>query len=50
MRFKNLTTGNVVSTEDKAVVTLMKKSSNYEEIVEKKVKGKKDKDEAEADG
>lgn len=48
MRFKNLTTGNVVSTEDKTVVALMKKSSNYEEVIEKR--GKKGKDEAEPNG
>ena len=41
MRFKNLKTGNIVSTEDKGTIALMKKSANYEEVKEKaKGKGK----------
>lgn len=31
MRFKNLKTGNYVSTENKETIALMKKSPNYEE-------------------
>lgn len=48
MRFKNLKTGNIVSSEDKGVIALMKKSSTYEELPEKKGK-KNDKDEAKSD-
>ena len=47
MRFKNLKTGNYVSTENPGTIALMKKSPNYEEVSEKKSKssGKsKDKD------
>lgn len=40
MRFKNLKTGNIVSTKDAGTIALMKKSPNYEEISEKKAKGK----------
>lgn len=32
MRFKNLKTGNIVSTENKDTIALMKKSANYEEV------------------
>ena len=38
MRFKNLKTGNFVSTENPATIALMKKSPNYEEVSEKKAK------------
>lgn len=31
MRFKNLKTGNYVSTENKETIALMQKSPNYEE-------------------
>lgn len=34
MRFKNLKTGNVVSSEDKATIALMRQSPNYEEVKE----------------
>jgi len=47
MRFKNLKTGNFVSTDNPGTIALMKKSPNYEEVSEKKSKssGKsKDKD------
>lgn len=40
MRFKNLRTGNIVSTNDAGTIALMKKSSNYEEVPEKEEKGK----------
>lgn len=40
MRFKNLKTNNIVSTNDAGTIALMKKSSNYEEVPEKKAKGK----------
>lgn len=41
MRFKNLKTGNIVSTDNKVTIALMQKSPNYEEIKpEKKEKGK----------
>lgn len=43
MRFKNLKTGNYVSTENAATIALMEKSPNYEKVAEKKAKGK-DKD------
>lgn len=32
MRFKNLRTGNIVSTEDKGTIALMQKSANYEAV------------------
>lgn len=32
MRFKNLKTGNYVSTENKETIALMKKSANYVEV------------------
>jgi len=32
MRFKNLKTGNFVSTENKETIALMQKSPNYEEV------------------
>lgn len=32
MRFKNLKTGNYVSTENKETIALMQKSPNYEEV------------------
>lgn len=38
MRFKNLKTGNYVSTENAATIALMKESPNYEEVAEKKAK------------
>ena len=40
MRFKNLKTGNFVSTNDPKTIALMKKSLIYEEASVKKVKGK----------
>lgn len=40
MRFKNLKTNNIVSTNDAGTIALMKKSSNYEEVSEKKAKSK----------
>ena len=40
MRFKNLKTGNYVSTENAATIALMEKSPNYEKVAEKKAKGK----------
>lgn len=49
MRFKNLKTSNIVSTNDPGTIALMKKSDNYEEIPEKKAKGKaEEKDKTEA--
>lgn len=38
MRFKNLKTGNFVSTDNPGTIALMKKSPNYEEVSEKKSK------------
>ena len=38
MRFKNLKTGNFVSTDNPGTIALMKKSPNYEEVSEKKAK------------
>lgn len=32
MRFKNLRTGNIVSTKDKGTIALMQKSANYEVV------------------
>lgn len=32
MRFKNLRTGNIVSTENKGTIALMQKSDNYEVV------------------
>jgi hypothetical protein len=32
MRFKNLKTGNIVSSENKETIALMQKSPNYEEV------------------
>lgn len=32
MRFKNLKTGNFVSTDNPGTIALMKKSPNYEEV------------------
>jgi len=40
MRFKNLKSGNFVSTEDPKTIALMKKSPNYEEAPVKKAKSK----------
>lgn len=40
MRFKNLKTGNFVSTDNPGTIALMKKSPNYEEVAEKKAKKK----------
>lgn len=38
MRFKNLKTGNFVSTDNPGTIALMEKSSNYEKVAEKKAK------------
>ncbi len=35
MKFKNLKTGNIVRTENKATIALMQKSDRYEAIPEK---------------
>lgn len=35
MKFKNLKTGNVVSTEDKSTIALMQKSDRYVAVTEK---------------
>lgn len=35
MKFKNLKTGNVVSTEDKSTISLMQKSERYVAVTEK---------------
>lgn len=35
MKFKNLKTGNIVRTENKATIALMQKSSRYEAVTEK---------------
>ncbi len=43
MRFKNIVTGNTLSTDNKAVIELMKKSENYEALpdIKQKNNGKK---------
>jgi hypothetical protein len=43
-KFKNVTTGNIVSTENKAAIALMEKSENYVAV-----KGGKPKDEKKSD-
>lgn len=48
MKFKNVTTGNIVSTENKATIALMQASDNYVEVndgKEKQVKKPKNTDE-----
>lgn len=35
MKFKNLKTGNIVRTEDKATIALMQKSDRYQAVTEK---------------
>lgn len=39
MRFKNLKTGNIIRTEDKATIAQLEKSDRYEKVSDKK-KGK----------
>lgn len=39
MRFKNLKTGNIIRTEDKATIAQLEKSDRYEKVYDKK-KGK----------
>ncbi len=43
-KFKNITTGNIVSTENKTALALMEKSENYVAV-----KGGKPKDDKKAD-
>ena len=48
-KFKNIKTGNIVSTESKATIALMTKSSNYVAVTAKKA-AKDDKKADDADG
>lgn len=45
MRFKNLKSGNIVSTDSAETIALMKGSPNYEAVSEKKGKTKTEKSE-----
>lgn len=49
MRFKNLKTGNFVSTDNPGTVALMEKSPNYEKVAEKKAKSSGKNKDKEAD-
>ena len=42
-KFKNVITGNIVSTENKATIALMEKSSTYVAVTGKAAKNGKDK-------
>ena len=42
-KFKNVITGNIVSTENKATIALMEKSSTYVAVTGKAAKSGKDK-------
>lgn len=46
-KFRNVKTGNIVRTENKATIALMEKSSNYVAVT---AKGKAAKDDKKADG
>lgn len=46
-KFKNIKTGNIVSTENKATIALMEKSPNYVAVT---AKGKAAKNDKTADG
>lgn len=43
MKFKNIKTGNIVRTEDKATIALMEKSDRYVKVDGKKADKKADK-------
>lgn len=49
MRFKNLKTGNFVSTDNPGTIALMEKSPNYEKVAEKKAKSSGKNKDKEAD-
>ena len=40
MKFKNIKTGNVVSTDNKTVIEMMQKSERYEPVTETAKSGK----------
>lgn len=44
MRFKNLKTGNIVASDNKATIALMEKSERYVAVTAKAAKTAKDKD------
>lgn len=46
-KFKNIRTGNIVSTDNKATIALMEKSPNYAPVT---AKGKAAKEDKKADG
>ena len=49
-KFKNVKTGNIVSTENKATIALMEKSDNYVAVTAKDKAAKEDKKADGADG